>query len=102
MSIIRSARNDSCTLIPNDIINDPDLGSNELALLVFLLSRPDNWRVTIESLRDIGRFGGNHKLTQALKRLRELGYVKLHRFASGNTEWLITDERGTFGDGGAA
>lgn len=100
MSIIRTQRREEFTVIPNRLINDDDLCSDELALLVFLLSKPSDWWVTIESLRGTRRFGSTTKVVGTLRRLRELGYAKLTRFKSGKTEWVITDEKGSFVDAG--
>jgi hypothetical protein len=96
LSIIRTHRKEGFTVIPNDLINDDDLSGDELGMLVFLLSKPADWWVTVESLKSSKRFGSTTKVVGALKRLRDLGYAKLTRFRSGKTEWLITDEKGLF------
>lgn len=95
MSIIRTNRKTDFTVIPNAVINDADLSGDELGLLVFLLSKPADWWITIDSLKSTQRFGSHGKLVVSLKKLRALGYAHLKRLRSGKTEWVITDERGT-------
>lgn len=96
MSIIRVQRDDRFTVIPNEIINDDDLDGSTLGVLVYLLSKPPTWKVTIASLSSTKRFGSHGKLTSILKTLRSLGYAELKRFSDGHTEWTITDSKRLF------
>lgn len=93
MSIVRTERTGDFTVIPNELINDPDLDGDALGLLVFLLSKPADWWVKVEALSSVKRFGAHGKIVKTLQTLRTLGYAKLTRLSSGHTEWIITDSR---------
>jgi hypothetical protein len=96
MSIIRSRRAGNFTVIPNEIINDDALSGDVLGLLAFLLSKPEDWRISIKALAGLGRFGSHGKLTADLRALRSVGYARMRRSSDGSTEWTITDRKGTF------
>ena len=53
--IIRRSRNSNFTIVPNEPIDDRTVSADALALLVYLLSRPDDWTVHVAQLRS--RFG---------------------------------------------
>lgn len=93
MSIVRTERKGDFTVIPNELINDADLDGDALGLLVFLLSKPADWWVKVESLSGIKRFGAHGKVVKTLQTLRTLGYATLTRMSTGHTEWVITDTR---------
>jgi hypothetical protein len=93
VSIIRTKRRENFTVIPNEIINDSDLNGDLLGLLVYLLSKPADWKVSIESLSRQKRFGSHGKLTNNLKAIRALGYATLQRRNDGTTTWTIFDEK---------
>lgn len=92
MSIIRRQHTERYTVVPNAIMNDEQLTGDVLGLLVFLLSKPNDWQVSIASLAATGRFGGKNKLSRDLGTLRKAGYAGLRRFADGSTEWIIRDD----------
>lgn len=93
MSVIRTKRIQDFTVLPNALINDASLDGDALGLLVFLLSKPADWWVSINSLAGLKRFGSSGKVVSTLKRLRAEGYAKLIRMSTGHTEWIITDTR---------
>jgi hypothetical protein len=96
MSIVRIQCNAGFTTIQNEIIDDEGLDGSTLGLLVYLLSKPPYWKVTISALSATKRFGSHGKLTNDLKTLRTLGYAELKRYADGHTDWIITDSKGVF------
>jgi hypothetical protein len=93
MSIVRTRRAGSFTVIPNQIINDSRLQWQELGLLVYLLSKPETWEVRIPALakeRDLKE----RTLYGIFKRLREFGYAEFKKHRDGSSEWVITDDLG--------
>jgi hypothetical protein len=96
MSIVRVRRQSSFTVIPNEIINDDALDGATLGLLVYLLSKPKDWCISIKSIAGLKRFGSHGKVVEGLKLLRALGYAQLQKFRDGSTDWIITDEKGRF------
>ena len=93
MSIIRTKRSVNFTLIPNEIVNDANLRGDVLGLLVYLLSKPPDWRITIESLSALKRFGSKNTVNAALKALRSTGYADLKKRKDGTTAWTIYDTK---------
>lgn len=93
MSIIRTKRSRNFTVIPNEIINDSRLPGDALGLLVYLLSKPDDWKVLIRAISSDGRFGSHGKVTRTLGALRELGYADMRRHRDGTTTWMVYDEK---------
>jgi hypothetical protein len=96
VSIVRVRRQSGFTVIPNEIINDDALDGATLGLLVYLLSKPSDWSVSIKSLATLKRFGSHEKIVSGLKLLRALGYAQLRKFRDGSTDWTITDDKGRF------
>ena len=75
MAIIRSKRRHSFTTIDNSVINDQRLGCDVIGVLVYLLSKPDNWSAQPGELRN--RFGfGKDKCYKILNSLIETGYAE--------------------------
>ena len=61
--------------MPNKLINDEKLSGDGLAVLVYLLSKPADWKVNAQNIAN--RFGyGINKVYQIIKQLIQYGYVK--------------------------
>lgn len=79
MSIIRSPRPEShFSIFSNAIIRDTRLSYKARGILLDLLSRPDNWRISAEALASMGK-DGRDAIMSGLKELRDLGYITTHR-----------------------
>ena len=66
------------TIIQNSVLLDDRLSYRARGLLCAILARPDNWRVRADQLAKEGSEGRGAVLT-ALKELRTIGYLHLHR-----------------------
>ena len=72
--IIRSNIRENFTVLPNELANDNRLGADTLGLLVYLLTKPNDWKVRVNELRK--RFDiGKDKTYRILSNLEQLGYV---------------------------
>jgi hypothetical protein len=79
MSIIRSPRAESnFSVISNAVIRDSRLSYRARGILLEILSRPDNWRVSADSLARSGN-EGRHAILTALKELRAVGYMRTEK-----------------------
>lgn len=78
------------THIWNSAINDEALDWKDLGLLVFLLSKPDDWVVSTKHLA-AQRKTGIDGIKSSLKSLRAAGYVELQKLGSGHTNWIVHD-----------
>ncbi|MGB4498918.1 MAG: hypothetical protein WBI40_09470 [Methylococcaceae bacterium] len=89
MAIIRTKRPTSFTVINNDLINDTRLDWRDLGLLTYLLSKPDNWEVSVAHLQK-ERKTGRYAIYESLKNLTAAGYVK-GRAKQGGFEYEVFD-----------
>ena len=72
--IIRSALTENYTVIPNALLNDTTISGECLAMMVYLLSKPTDWQLSVKNL--MKRFGwGRDKTYHAIGGLIERGYV---------------------------
>lgn len=91
MSIIRTPRPDSYTIVNNRILYDTDgLSWEAIGLLVYLLSKPDYWQVSVTALTNTGRCGHN-KINTITKELKEAGYLVGQRNKDGSFDYFIYD-----------
>jgi len=73
MSIIKRVRNREYTQAPNKLINDKRLSAEGLGMLLYLLSKPHNWKIITSQLSE--RFDiGKDKTHKIMRELRECGY----------------------------
>ena len=92
--IIRSNIRQNFTVIPNEMANDDRLGADTLGLLVYLLTKPNDWKVRVNELRK--RFDmGKDKTYRILGNLEQLGYVTRESVRSGGqfaeTRYIVRD-----------
>lgn len=73
--IVKRKHSGSFAVIPNVTANDDQLSIDALGMLVFLLSKPNDWQVNVANLRK--RFGiGRDRVYAVLKQLETAGYVR--------------------------
>jgi hypothetical protein len=88
VTIIRAPREERFTVLNRTTINDARLSFRALGLLVYLLDKPDNWRVEAADLsRDEGR-EGRDAIRTALTELADLGYLVRRRLRNDKGQWL--------------
>lgn len=80
MSIIRAPRKNQFYTLPTAIIEDDRLSWEARGLLVYLLSKPDHWKVNVRDLINrtknaIGKSSGRDKVYSLIKELRFAGYL---------------------------
>ncbi|SIO96111.1 hypothetical protein [Vibrio spartinae] len=99
MAIQRARRRHSFTLIGNHVYQSGHLSFQAMGLLGYILSKPDNWRispsqlatVTSETAKKTGRDG----VYVILRELKDAGYIKTRKHASGELDYVIYDEPDT-------
>ena len=85
--IIRSARPDShFSIFTNEVIRDSRLSYKARGILMELLSRPDNWRISAHALASSG-IDGITAIMSGLKELRDLGYIVTRRRQDEKGHW---------------
>jgi len=88
--IFRINRQNNFTHLSNEVINDSSIEWNDLGLLIYLLSKPEQWKVSVKHLSSV-RKSGRDALYSSLKRLQKIGYARYTRHADGSTDWSIYD-----------
>lgn len=85
--IVRSPRpEDHFSTFSNEIIRDTRLSYKARGILLDLLSRPDNWRVSAKMLAANG-VDGRDAIMSGLKELRDLGYIVTQRSQDDKGLW---------------
>lgn len=84
-TIIRAAHNreNPYVMIRKDIFTDPNLSFCAKGLLCYLLSRPDNWKVSIVHLATVGP-DKHTKIGSSLKELAKFGYIEINKVRNEN------------------
>lgn len=88
MTIQRTPRPQSnFTILSNDVIRDDRLSFRARGVLISILSRPDNWRTSAESLANESLEGRGAILT-ALKELEVCGYLERRKHQNELGHWV--------------
>jgi len=83
------------TVIWNDILNDDRISFKAKGILVYLLSKPDDWVVRSGHLAGVGP-DGRGALRSGMQELEDAGYLRLDRLRSDDgllegTQWQVYD-----------
>ena len=90
MSVIRVERRSCFTTIPNELINDESLRWQDLGVLVYLLSKPADWSISVRQLASV-RSMGVDGIREVMRRLRSSGYVEYRKLSTGDVEYIVSD-----------
>lgn len=103
MPRLRRRYREKFTQIDNQMLTDENLGYTERGLLTTMLSKPDNWNFTIETLcyeynpktKTKVKIAGKTKVSSALKKLIATGYLIRRRiYTNGKIsdwEYIVSD-----------
>ena len=87
MSIYRAPRPESnWTQIRNGIIDDQRITFKATAVLIYILSKPDNWRTSTRHLSTVKKEGIDAVRT-AMTELESAGYVQRRRYQDETGKW---------------
>jgi hypothetical protein len=88
MIIRRGTRPRRFTIVDLALMNDARLSAEALGVLIYLLSKPDDWTVSVEQLKR--RFNvGRDKMQSIMRLLRDCGYARLEQLKEPGTGRLI-------------
>lgn len=89
MSIYRAPRPEAnWTVIRNEIIDDHRLSFKATAVLIYILSKPDNWRTSTRHLSTVKKEGIDAVRT-AMTELESAGYVQRRRYQDEAGKWCF-------------
>ncbi|NLO38922.1 MAG: DnaD domain protein [Ruminiclostridium sp.] len=100
--ICRKVRRRSFTQIDNEPINNTKLRYEDIGLLAYVMSKPDNWTIYKADLVT-SHANGRESVNSILKRLQEYGYLMVvkGRTGKGNftyNQYIFSDHAFDFGD----
>jgi len=100
--ICRKVRRRSFTQIDNEPINDPNLKYEDIGLLAYVMSKPDNWTIYKNELIS-SHANGRESVASILKRLEERGYLmviqgRTEKGYFSHNQYIFTDRAFDFGD----
>ena len=90
MAIIRTKRAGNFTVINNELIYDPILDWRDVGLLIYLLSKPDEWEVSVAHLQKIKK-SGRDAIHASIKAIIEAGYATRKPCKTGGWDYLVSD-----------
>lgn len=87
--IFKSVPNDNYTIVPNDLIANPKISNNAKVVLIYLCSKPSNWRVSVSDIIKNNK-SGRDAIYSAIKELTKLGHIC--RLQSKNEDGKFNDQ----------
>lgn len=96
MAIIRKKRKERFSIVDNKVIEDERLSFKARGLLIYMLSKPDDWKFYTDELAKRSSKDGVSAIKSALNEIENAGYLtrkqehrKNGQFAS--QDWILTD-----------
>ena len=96
MAIIRQKRKERFSIVDNKVIKDERLSFKARGLLIYMLSKPDDWKFYTEELAKRSNKDGISAIKTALNEIEDAGYLtrkqghkKNGQFTS--QDWILTD-----------
>lgn len=75
------------TILSNAVLNDDRLSFRARGVLIWLLSKPDDWRTRSDSIAAQSPTEGRDAIRSALRELAELGYLAREKFQNELGQW---------------
>lgn len=95
MIIRRSKRKQNFSVIDNEIINNNTLSGLARAILIYILSKPDDWNVKKTDIKKNFLKDSLNAISKSLKELRDAGYAELKALSKNGKltgqEYIFTD-----------
>lgn len=95
MPVLRQVHRENFTVLPNELLQDPQLSCRDRGLLVLMLSKPPEWVFSHKSLLGELPLDTKGGIQGSVNKLRQLGYLQIiqerHRGQLGKTVWYISD-----------
>lgn len=79
MPVLRQKHSTNFTTLPNELLQDQRLSCRDRGLLVWMLSKPPDWKFTHKSILQELSIDGKTAIANGVKRLQETGYLSISR-----------------------
>ena len=77
--------------IANIVLNDPNLTFKAKGIYAYMISKPDNWNFTIQSIASQVK-DGKASIQAGIKELKESGWITYIKFKNGSGVYLIRND----------
>ena len=96
MPVLRQRHTQNFTVVPNSILQDKRLSFRDTGLLIWMLSKPTDWKFTKKSILEEITRDGERSLQEGIKNLQKTGYLKIARGSRKNGKlsesiWTVYD-----------
>ncbi|MBN7275540.1 DnaD domain protein [Ligilactobacillus pobuzihii] len=96
MAIIRQKRERNYSVVSNEILEDTRMSFKARGLLIYMLSKPDDWKFYSEELVKHSDKDGISSIKTALNELEKCGYLKriqkrAEKGKFGGQDWILND-----------
>ena len=96
MAIIRKKQKERFSIVDNKVIEDKRLSFKARGLLIYMLSKPDDWKFYTDELAKRSSKDGLSSIRTALKEIESAGYLVRKRERSNkgtfiSQDWILTD-----------
>ena len=96
MAIIRQKRKERFSIVDNKVIEDERLSFKARGLLIYMLSKPDDWKFYTEELAKRSNKDGISAIKTALNEIEDAGYLTRKQGHKKNgqftiQDWILTD-----------
>jgi len=66
-------------VVPNALLQDPSLSYRDIGLLVWMLSKPQNWKFSYEGMLAERSTDGKSAIQAGVKNLKSAGYLRIEK-----------------------
>jgi hypothetical protein len=79
---------DNFTIVSNAVVNDESLSFRARAVLIWLLSKPADWRTRSESIAEASPKEGREAIRTAMRELEQQGYLVREKIQNERGQWV--------------
>ena len=95
MPVLRQRHARNFTTLPNELLQDQQLSCRDRGLLVWMLSKPPDWKFTHKAILQELPADGKTASLNCVKRLQEVGYLEISRSKKAGqfdkSIWTVSD-----------
>lgn len=95
MLVLRQRHARNFTTLPNELLQDQQLSCRDRGLLVWMLSKPPDWKFTHKAILQELPADGKTAILNCVKRLQEVGYLEISRSKKAGqfdkSIWTVSD-----------
>lgn len=95
MPVLRQRHARNFTTLPNELLQDQQLSCRDRGLLVWMLSKPPDWKFTHAAILQELPADGKTAILNCVKRLQKIGYLEISRSKKAGqfdkSIWTVSD-----------